>query len=315
MIHSAPDHRRLSEMYKTDKEYNALSCFQLQKHPYLTKRYFEVASVMHDKGKFPFLHAQSSAYRAGRIFIETLSGDSQKKSHFKYFRQPSSKFFINRDQLMEKVLSSIEPASHIMSMSYSIFECEPEESANYFLFRNSSASNDLKNSEEAIEVCLKRRGMQARKPDVSKKIQQFVKEYSKLKLGTLYLVGIPKERLSRYVYDSYPYGKPTGIDIHQVIDRDAFSLEKASIQRRAPQARLMLFNETMTPSSGIEVVDVTDVEESVRYIEDHRTTPPETGLPYSYFFPEGMAQEDEDGKQRERIDAQVRQFAKMIANL
>lgn len=317
-IHHAPDYQRLNAMYNEDKEFYASSCFKMQKHPKLMQRYFEAASVMQRKGKFPFLHAQSSALRAPRIFIETLSGENQKSPHFKYFRTPSSEYRMDRAAVMRKIQgASVEPSSHVLSMSYSLFESAPEESANYFLFSNTSAAqNGIFNiSREAITASLKSRGMLARTPDVLKVMDHFFDDYSKLKLGTLFLIGVPKERLGRYVYDSEPYSKPTGIDVQQVIDRYAFCEESSQEGKKALQARLMFFNETMTPSSGIEVIDVTDVKECAEYIRGHAVSSADKQPPFSFFFPQNMSVEEVKSRKREEIDGEVKKFAKSIAGM
>lgn len=316
-MHRAPDFQRIHEMYKIDRELNAFLYKKMQKHPQLIRRYFQVASVMHSNGKYPFLHAQCSALRAPRIFLETLSGNKCNNSYYKYFRVPSLDFHIDRAALMEKIRSSsMEVSSHLVSLSYSFFESSREESANYFLFANSSAAQNgiFKLSEEAVYSSLKARGMHEQRSRIFQVINQFLKDYSKLELGTLYLVGIPKEHLSRYVYDSEAYGKPTGIDVQQIIDRYVLTSDNSKKGDRALQARLMLFKETMNPSSGIQVVDVTDPNECASYLKDNVTPSFEEEPALSFFFPQSSNDEEVEMMQRERIDSEVKSFTKSLLN-
>ena len=65
-------------------------------------------------------------------------------------------------------------------MSYSIFESEPEESASYFLFSNSSidCESGAKTGKRAIADSLRRRGMESQISDIMKVIQQFQEKYN-----------------------------------------------------------------------------------------------------------------------------------------
>jgi len=303
----------MAAMHREDKEMHHISCSKMDKFPKLMKRYFETTAVMHANGLIPFLHAQSSIMRAAPIFLETLTGRSDA-THFKYFRDPSKEFQVDREALWNKIVSSdFEVSSHILSMSYSIFESQPEESANYFAFSNSSIDQQtgIEAGTRAIAASLRRRSLQSQIPDIMKVIQRFQEDYAQLKLGTLYLIGVPKESLDRFVYDSEAYGKPTGLDVRQVIDRYAFS----NWNHKAPQARLMLYDETMDARCGLVAVDISDAKETERYIQLCETRSLESSELFSFFFPDQCSEvEEEDQRKRTQIDAEVRLFANKIAD-
>ena len=188
-------------------------------------------------------------------------------------------------------------------MSYSIFETQPEECASYFLFSNASmeGQSGIEPGRRAIVEALRRRGLQI--PDTMRILERFCEQYAQLKLGTLYLIGIPQESLDRFVYDSEAYGKPTGIDVRQAIDRYVHS----EWNHRAPQARLMLFDETMNTKCGLEAVDISDAKETELYI---KALPLEPSELFDCFFPDANTQiEEEDERARAQIDAGVRRFA------
>ena len=293
-------------MYNQDKERLEIACFTMRKFPQLMRRYFETAAVMRTKGLVPFLHAQHSALRAAPIFLETLAGRSSAKP-FKYFRNPSKEFEVDRSTLWNKIANSnFEVSSHTLSMSYSIFETQPEESASYFLFSNASVDGQscIEPGRRVIAEALRRRGVQV--SDTMRILERFCEQYAQLKLGTLYLIGIPQERLDRFVYDSEAYGKPTGIDVRQAIDCHVHS----EWNHTAPQARLMFYNETMDTKCGLEAVDISDAKETEHYAQAAALEPSEL---FNFFFPDPYSEvEEADERDRTQIDSEVRRFANSI---
>ncbi len=290
----------------------------MRAYPKLIRRYFETATVMESNGLVPFLHAQHSALRAIPIFIETLIGEATPK-HFKYFRNPSKEFRIARTPIWNKIASSNfeKPShvqsisSHVLSMSYSIFEWDPGDSAHYFLFANRSVDSDsaVEKGNQAIANCLRSRGISSETAEILKMIARFQRDYSQLKLGTLYLIGVPEESLERFVYDSEPFGKPTGIDVRKAIESYAFS----QYRYRSPQARLIFYDETMDPNCGLVTVDMTDPKETEDYIDLQGKKSFEALERFDSFFPDSYSKiEEEDQSKRAQIDLEVRLFAKSI---
>lgn len=308
----ASDFNRMSALYGADPVMFEVRSSQMRAYPKLMRRYFGAAAVMRRNGLVPFLHAQHSAMRAVPIFLETLAGQAAPK-HFKYFRNPSEEFRVARNPLWNKIASShFEVSSHVLSMSYSIFESEPEESASYFLFSNKSvdSSSAVATGNRVIADYLRRRGVGPETAAILRTIARFQEDYAQLKLGTLYMIGVPEESLERFVYDSEAYGKPTGIDVRQALESYAF----AQYHHKTPQARLIFYEETMDPRSGLVVVDITDAEETEDYVEMHGEGSLESLEMFDAFFPDSYSDiEEENQCKQAQIDLEVRLFANSIA--
>lgn len=298
-VHRSPDYAYLERGLKNSYYRNIFvqNVSKMNQYPGFMGDYFKTAAVMKCQNKVPFVHAQSAIHRAPSIFLKTaLSSASQQNQFFKYLRQPSDQFALGREDLIKKISKYIEkhgkdawtPGSwnysysrldadpeirpYLMSVSYSMMDFTEGESASYYFFKNSSGGNieALKSfANKALETALIGRGLSDKVEQVLKSLEPLYDEYAKLKVGTLYVIGVPKDKLEKFFYDSKSFGVPTGLKIEDVAQDPGESPVAFSNEEGGLQARLMIFKDTLKPSSGIDVIDINTSEEVERYCKGH----------------------------------------------
>lgn len=312
--HRAPDLLYLEKGLKHHSEYRMhyeKALFKMQRFPHLLERYFQTAAVMKCKNLMPFVHAQSSLFTPFRVFAETFGVQSPKYPHYRYWRQPEGKYSIEYEQLKQKIEAFVakhgahswtpgswntsvcyldadpELRSHLVSVSYCLSEFTLMESANYFTFENRSILQDeqiTKVGLASLEKFLKIRGKQKEFPKVASKLKVISEQLSKAPIGNLFLIGIPKEKLTRYVYDAKAFGIPTGQSMRDMCEDFSISSRSYCVEEGGLQARLLLYRETMRPDSGIEVVFVNDAREVSKYCQGWVLKAPQEVATYAPFF-------------------------------
>jgi len=310
----------------------------MQQYPQLMNNYFRSSAVMKQKGKVPFVHAQSSLFRFPRIFLETVN---QTEKHyppfFKFLRQPSQQFDVSAKEVKKKVDYHVKKHGdiawtpgmwnptcnrldhdpnlrpYLVSVNYSMMDFGMMESSYHFLFSNSNASNKedaYEKGMQAISTSLKRRGKEAEIPFVFDTFKHLQNEYENLKIGSLVLIGVPESIVETVAFDCKSFGIPTSYDVLQVAKNPSSSSRAYSDEEGGLQARIMVCKETMNPVSGIEIIDVNDTEEVEHFCKGFPVKNPTEIEGYSPFFKIGSSfMENMEHAKRKQLDVRVKQFA------
>ncbi len=309
--------------------------------PNMSERVWTTAGVMKSQGFFPFYHAQSSAMRPYRIFLETIQSKSVE-SYFRPFRIPRSYMFMSHSEIVDKIQRFINTYGsvawtpgvwnqmavrmdadpffrrHLVSLSYSVVHTQFQESAYHYLFQNKSSVDEdsvMEFLDEECEFPIKISGMSDKKEKIIKQMHSFAHQYHSLSTGTLYIVGIPIDSAQRFVFDAKSFGIPTGNELSKILKDPTSSPRAFSDEEGGMQARLMLFDETMRASSNIQVVDATDPDECARYVKGKAYTNPRSLTEFEPFFKVKTSKiENKDEIQRAMLDSEVRKFARSLKN-
>jgi|GEM_PF-3376185 len=325
-MHKA-DYRRAFENYAQS----------MSKFPALMERYFHVAAAMPARGYVPVVHAQASPYRGARIFVETLCKSFDPNTFFRYLRQPSNQFTLNSDEIMKRVDAHVEehgdhaytvcefpgpvsrldqaPAvsNHLLSSSYSMMDFGHMESACHFLFENRNASGDDAMENRCFDVMksvMQTRGLEEHFPNVWKQMVPLLKAYEDAPIGSLYVIGIPKERVENFAYDSKSFGIPTGESVADVVKNLSKHPRAHCDEQGGPQARLMVHRDTLNPRSGIAIVDVSKPQEVKRFCKGIRIEDPKDIEVFAPIFRGGSTGEEERfERMQQRLDKRVMELA------
>lgn len=294
--------------------------------PELMSRYMRAASACRQKGKHPFVHAQTAVFRFPRVFVEEVSGVKTRfTDFFRYLRDPAPQFAVEASAVKKRVDDFVEKRhvgpdedpdlrSHMLSMSYALVQPGVCESAGYFLFNNRSmtrAKEIGKIVESSVVAVLKSRGKEHRAPEVMSAFWKMKKEYASLNWGTAYLIAVPDSLLREVVYDSKAFGIPTGEPIERMVKRSHESPRAFTCEQGGAQARLLMCSATMNPRSGIDVVDVSNPSEVESYCQGQEIVPVHE-VPQLHSLFKGACGETEKAEMenRKKLDEAVRDLAR-----
>lgn len=343
--HTAPDReyiRRGTEHAEYRRQF-AANLYDMQRFPQLMQRYFKTAAVMRRKNLIPFVHAQSSGFMAFRIFTETLGHRPPSAfPHFKHLRSPSSKYQLESAELWQKIDGFItkhgdqtwtpgtwnttvarldtdpELRPYLISASYSMSQFAMMESAHYFTFRNRSVFASAAIAavgNEAVVRAMRFHGYSEKSSQVLADLAPLFEKFSQLDVGSLFVIGIPQDKVGRFAYDSKSFGVPTGDNIEKVSQDPAASPRAYSDEEGGLQARIMLYRETMRPQSGIEVVLVNDEKRVNDYCRGFDLKPPEEVLEYAPIFKVSKTDiEQENEAKAKDLEKQVKQIVDSLTS-
>lgn len=315
---------------------------QMAQYPQFMDRYFKASAVMKCKNKMPFVHAQNAMFRVAHIFLKEFCEANPSKNYFRYMRTPSAQFNIDKNRVMSKVEDYCkehgesgwtpgewnggasrldhdpEIRPFLISASYSLMDFSQWDSAFHFLFSNSSVTKQKEVKElanEAIATSMKMRGLKERIPEVVQTLEPYYEAYSKLQLGTLFVIGIPMEKIEAFAYDSKAFGIPSREEISQVAKAPGNSPRAYNSEEGGLQARIVIYKETLNPASGIEVIDVNDEEEVARFCEGFQLEPSEEVFKDSRIFQKKTSNIEKEAMQKQKdLDEKVKNFASFVKN-
>jgi hypothetical protein len=167
---------------------------------------------------------------------------------------------------------------HLLAATLGAFHDDVDESPFSFVFGGDSGSKYLNMegnrsvlNQEATRVIADNmiRTVMCEKGYASQQIEemlmsakQFYEEADKMEIGQLLAIGVPESLLNVVAYQSKPYGIPTGKPLKEVVDAVSRSESLLNVDH---QVRLILGRETMSPDSGIKVINVMDEKEVEAY--------------------------------------------------
>ncbi len=156
----------------------------------------------------------------------------------------------------------------VKSINYGLFtNLERGESAFYYGFKNrhsrgrADADFAKKKVASMVERTLKHYGFadkEIKEIVNSKELNELLAAFHSLTTGNFLIFGIPREIARKSVYDSLPFGIPTGQDVLEVYDGTA-----GNDRIRSHQARLVLSKETKDTNSGIFVLSGLNEDHSI----------------------------------------------------
>jgi hypothetical protein len=305
-------------------------------HSSLFSAYLRTSATMAAKGKVPFVHGQSASWNVAFRFTQCLS--SRTFGYFKFLRPPSTEYRIERQELEQRIESFIKKHGnhswthgvwgpnpsrldedqnirpHLMSMSYALMgNCTKYESAFFFTFSNEGILDQMQTwdaSEKVIRNALRVKSVTEKNADfLVSELKSCFEEYSSLKRGNLVLIGIPKDKLSYFAYDSKAWGIPTGTPIEKVVENPMLFKQRLEGEEGGFQVRLRIFKQTLDPKSGIDVILANDGDEVDAYCSDTTLTAPENVDAYRPFIAPVSKEEKEEQVKRANLDARVKALA------
>ncbi|MGC1879383.1 MAG: hypothetical protein WA347_08490 [Rhabdochlamydiaceae bacterium] len=263
--------------------------------------YWRVATVMQQKGLIPFVHGQTAVWSIPQRIIKALGFRGCQLLRFPKpdSLKTSSEITQRIDSIIKEkqakkdaypLLSRCIPfifrgcpldhtpelRTHLLAVTIGLFHLDRKESPLSFVIGGAYGSGismikvegnrNILPLEECKKIANEMITEAVTKEDydphisgeILRNIDHLYKQAAQLPIGQLLVCGVPYDRLSNYVYHSAPLGAPTGLPMHRVLE----DLPHGS------QARLLLCQETMTPNSPIEVVNIMDECETQEFCRD-----------------------------------------------
>lgn len=212
----------------------------------LVQQIVKVESAMIKKGYVPFVHAMPASSKIVMGLYDELKG---RKAFFKYFRNPFSNEIDSHEKMLQKVPNTgFQKKPHLLSMSYAL-TCNnsPLESAASWGFANHYGNETYFSMVDEIAKLNIH-------DSFKQKARALIREANRQPIGIFYVIGVPKQSLSRWVYDSLPYNLPTGRSVEDVI-------KNPTVADGGTIASLVISKETLDPDSGLVVVEANDQSE------------------------------------------------------
>lgn len=323
------------------------ACEKMSLFPKLMQNAINTSAAMVAQDCVPFFHGEPSGLNAIRIFRNTLVHSKQDNQYYKYFRSTSAAHIIERSELNERIKKYIADNGiyksktadglkfstiwgdplltpldvnphlrpHLLSVSYAMTaNVSKYDSCYWFTFHPRNPVDKIND----VFAIMATRSLRARGHSVESiaevihEMRSIFNEYAELKVGTLMVIGVPRDKLSLYVYDSKSMGHPTDKNIHNVVNKP-FEESTSRIMGKdgGLQARLMLYKETMTPRSGIKVIIANDNNEVEEYCSGLDIENPHRISTFDpLLYRKNTSTEEEDSQKRRALDARVAAIAK-----
>ena len=223
----------------------------------LVERILSIESTIKVEGKHvPFVHAMPAG---SKVMMELYKRAVPLNDPYQlHLRSPYSRAE-SREELWKKIPKRETHVARgdFLSMSPAL-TCNtiPYESAAWWGFHNHNGGEGFLRIEDHFYGFIDQieKNQQRKVPkDLKTRCRQLMGKYSNLNVGQFYVLGVPKDKLTDWVYDSNPYSIPTGKEIVSVVARPTLGFYgKGTI------ATMPLSREVLTPNSGLIAVDATD---------------------------------------------------------
>ncbi len=268
--------------------------------PRIMRRYWDVASVMRQRGLVPFVHGQSAiwslpqrvlsflGYRGCQLLrqpdiasllpsseiyrrIETVHQERQRNPFAllfpSLFRTPLDHRQEFRDSLLAVTIGLFHLERNETPLSFVLGGIYGSSPGYYHLPGNRNALPlesciSLANGMivQSLEACNLQRGTLQ---EFLERIRPLYGVASRLNIGQLLVFAVPYNQLPQTVYHSQSFGFPTGNRIEQVIRE----LSEGR-GRGGEQARLLFSQETLSGRSPIEMINIMDGSQVQRFCQD-----------------------------------------------
>jgi hypothetical protein len=285
-VHRAPDLNYMSLWKKSgidymekmgrfskDREYNA--GFNMYRSPQLVEQILRVTVAMKQKGFIPFVHAMPASAKVIMKFAEVMYPmKAQESRHFKYLRPPTCANKAKYEEVV-KIIPQAEGVvqSQLLSMSYAL-TCGTKwlETAASWGFVNHFGREQYFPMMNRYSALIEKNGNTKAHFVFRAMSGALIGKYNRLQVGDFQVIGVPPEKINRFVYDSKPYNIPTGKDV-KVVAADPVQDVEALMANGSHMATMMIFEETLDPASGLCIVNASDAEEAKSFCEGISFTP------------------------------------------
>lgn len=234
---------------------------KMEHTPSLVSRIVQVQRRMAFDGLAPFVHAAPASANVPFAFYRTVQ---RTNPFFQPLRSPIDPQIRSVQEMWKKVPSAEikAPKPNLLSVSYPF----PSNTSHLEFAADWGCCNHFGN-EQWFLMCgilcsffnqYKTTFKEEIPPSFEERARHLIIEYNRLKVGTFLVVGVPKNRLPEWMYDSKPYNIPTGRSIEEVF---------ANPERAADGnfATLVISRESLDPDSGIVVVDANNPSQVRRF--------------------------------------------------
>jgi hypothetical protein len=131
--------------------------------------------------------------------------------------------------------------------------------------------------------------------------RNLISEYNRLAVGQFFVLGVPANKLTDWMYDAKPFYIPTGKDIRSVVEKPAISADEGTI------ATLMLAKEVLNPTSGLVVISVDKTDSFCKGLD--LIDPSYIPLYRSITCSASTAFEEREMKVRDQLQLKLKQFS------
>lgn len=260
-----------------DKGVNFLEKLQdrnISHFPHLVERIFKVETSMKMNGLVPFVHAMPAGSCVPTACNQFFYENQVKHPFFQLLRPKNAEFMLPLEDMIKEIPKKYygSQKSRLLSMSYAFtcsVRCSESAASRGFVNHQGKEYNSfiLRKYEVFLKTALKDR----EKSYFDKKGWRLIRHYSRLSVGDFIMIGVPLNKLSRWVYDCKPYNVPTRNDVHKVSQKPQDYWD--DLIKDGHQATLLICDETLDPSSGLVMVKANDEDAVKAYCGDNTFKP------------------------------------------
>lgn len=333
-VHRAPDrtyldlwkHVGISYMEKMNYDFDPSekmnAAHRMYDSPMLVERILRTEVAMKEKGYVPFVHAMPASSKVLMSVYEAIYPyDTKAIPFFKYLRPPEGEYMTSKKEILEHLPTDAKERSsdsRLISLSYALTSgIKPLESAASWGFINHFGKANYFPFCHLLDDYLKRSSLASHTAlaILLDKGRALIRRYNRLKVGEFIVLGIPAEKVDRFVYDALPFNIPTGKKALNVA-LDPAKYKKLLLAHKTHMATLMMYNETTTPMSGMIMVSASDKGEVEKFCRGLTFTPLKEVDAYKELVsPVPTAFEREHEEKKETIDQELKKWATTVTQL
>jgi hypothetical protein len=229
---------------------------RMRESPKLVDRIVRVEAAMKTRGLVPFVHAMPAGAKVPMQFY----GEQQR--FFKHLRPKSLPFMLDYEEARSAIPQTQERTQklHLLSVSYALTSgVLSHESAASWGFVNHFGNHQNEMLQAQFRKVIEESNQQ-HKSYFLERGNVLIRKFGRLSVGDFLVIGVPKNKLSRWFYDSKPYNVPSGRDIASVVE-DPRRYKKELAKEGTHMATMIICKETLSSDSGLMIVRANDSDE------------------------------------------------------
>ncbi len=318
-LHRATDKDYLDVWKKFGVDFREMTRPGFYKSPILVENVLRVMTVAKLKGECTFVSAFPAS---SKVLMKMYEGIYPKNSEtnpwFKYLRSPKG---LSSKMTLEEAKSSIptrvmDPKTFLLSQSYGLMSgIKSLESAHSWGFINHFGKEQYPEMAFNLRCFFEEIGLDRDVEPISHlraKGDSLIRKYNRLKIGDLYVLTFPWEKVDRYVYDCKPFNIPTGKRASDIA-RDPTRHIDGLLRESTHMATMLLCEETLHPQSGLSAIAANDPAEVDAFCAGYSYTPMKNIEVYrSLVSPVPTAFEAEQMAKRKEYDQQLMQLVQQM---
>jgi hypothetical protein len=264
--HRSPSHDYLTIWRDQKIEYlSQMHCAgqRMSQSPHLINQILKLEAAMKRRNLVPFVHATPASSKVILQFSDVVY-PTEKVRFFTPLRPRDEEFAISLDEVKMQIPKDVvrKPKYHLLSVSYALTSgIRPLESAASWGFVNHFGNAQNFTMLHRFRKLLQHESTIAPhvKPHFHNRAWRLIRHYGRLEVGDFYVLGVPPEKLRRYLYDSKPDNLPTGKDIHSVA-ADPYKHIDSLMEEKTHMATMLICDETLASESGLCIINAHDDE-------------------------------------------------------